>query len=215
MWYRNEWGQSETPKSNGTPICLLPFPTLTMKHKAGTFITDWDITLCWDHCWQELEELWAHTNRKSQQMGDGVPCGEAAPGAVHRPLQHESCCFTSTFQMLHEYLLWTTLTWNHIGKVIWGNTVLAWLSWPNTKPVSTLMFQSLASEKEWSWVAPYRGREGNLLEGILKQGLLTHLFLLWFTIRFHLVWSAHLIHIHRQSYGLEFKEWNIFSEGHC
>lgn len=174
MWGGREWGESETPK--GTFIFLLPLSTLTLKPKAGILYHRTGHKLCSRLRVAEGEDV----------AGAGEGCGPTPTGKVpgwvtmcwqvwSSPRSH-TLTFTTWKLPFHFYLPnapQISVVGNPEELHTEGNSrkELVKLAWCKT---AAPMFQ-------WCHFTDAHGltevqRVGNLLEGALRQSLLTHFF---------------------------------------
>lgn len=74
----------------------------------------------WEQLKEEIGRSW------------GSCCLKPARWARRSCFEGNGCRFTSTFQILHRFLLWPTLNANHTNQEVWG--IPAWLNWHSIKP---------------------------------------------------------------------------------
>lgn len=83
-----------------------------------------------------------------------------APVMLHQPSEWNNYCFSSSFQILHKFLLWLILNQNHIGKEILKIIILSWYSWLSVKPQQLWYFHAINLETQVSEYIIYGTQSG-------------------------------------------------------
>lgn len=208
MWerVRRKW----SPEDKWAPVCLLPLPALTVKHKAGALFHRPGHTLC--PALRVAEEEVAGTGGAVGSQQQGKPAG----GRQHVTCWSSPCSCAWTFtawKLLLHFCLPTALQVSVMDK-------------PNLEPhregtseksssglvkltqyqTSTLMFQSLASEKDGP-VSPYiKVKRVACWKAHWSRAFWLISSYSGLPIILTLSEMPSLIGTHRQSYGLEIKE---------